>query len=482
MTAVLPASFKESSVTMSPVAGVSIKNLDDQIYGFISYKLAKFTDLPTLVDLLEANFDYDWDNFMTHWGDYLQQQGIEVTISMYENLLRKDIWGNYVRIKHFTIQFPGTTIINTPMVGEYAEQTMGKTTPPSTLYPSPKDTEWFDATLYEAIVVETLLPPDQITPDPRIIVSFMVTPLSKKGATFESVAADLSQNSNICLGRCEIHEAEETFSVPGTTPAEILFFVKNTPGMEKEINSFIDLVQSPLIAFFRDNAIPYKLGISTLSNPDELKTYNGKFWLDEKDDPDEFFKVGITTETLRNSMIADALRAVSRATERGLFNNSTYKTLVMISDRDDQSVTPDGEAISLNNLDSFIDPYNRERIFPYGIIGLTDQSSFYCDSPEPCTILKQFIFLMGGRVLDICTQYRGTFYMYLVREAMLNTSHMDLAFPPIKGSLSVETDEGEVKWGFPGGFYADSLMKKIILTPPASGKVRVNYSYFIKKY
>ncbi len=483
MQLMIPPSFNGSEAVMSPISGFQLKDVEDQIYGFVSYKIAKFSSSSNLIDLLESNFNYDWDNFTSHWEEYLQQRGIEVEISMYENLLKRDIWGNYVRIKQFTIKFPGTLVINTPMVGQYAEEMVGHTTPPSTVYPAQRDKKWFDATTFEVLFVETLLPANEISPQPRIISSFLVTPITKNGSLYEKIAYDLRQNSNLCIGRCEIGSVEEHFSSQATTPVEILFFVKNTPGMTMELNQFPELVEQPLLQFLTDNSIPYKIAISTLSNPSTLKTIDGKLWLSNSDKPDDFFKIETTTETLRNAIIEKALNAVTTASEKGLFNNSQERMVVFVSDRDDQSVTPDGNPISLTNLTQYLKVYKQSHILPYGIIGISDQSSFYCDSPEPCNILKKFIYLLGGRIADICSKYRGTFYFYLIRDAMINSSKFALSFPPVKNSVVVERNNSTyLKWGFPDGFFVDSEQKKLIITPPTPGKVTVSYKYFIKKY
>jgi len=475
----LPSEFSESYSLITPFGGFRILDQKEQIYGFISLKPAKFASGSSDIDLLEANSSYDLNNFNSHWENYLQIRGINVDFSLKERFLTRDRWNNMIKYVSGSLNFPGTVAITTFQVGDYAEQTMGYPEVPATLTQHSTQEEWYDYTAYDIFLSETLIPPEIPGGKPKILVVFLVKPSSREDENFKRISDDFRSNSNLCMGKCEVKSITEEIKIGQTSPAEILFFYKNTSSMEMEINKAKDLLQTPLLNLLNENKISYKIGIATLTHPD-LIPLEGKRWLTENESPDNFFTPPVTSAYLRNSLIQLAPEVVSKATDEGLFSNSDEKIIVFVTDRDDQSITPGGDPISTDNLDSFLKIYENERILPFGIIGDQNEESPYCDTPEVCTILKKFIYLSGGSSVNICSQYRYNFYLTLIMKALISASNIKLSHHPVISSLKVKFNGTEMMYGFPGGFIADGKFSKIVIVPPQTGDIETGYLFFHK--
>ena len=480
---VLPSQMKESYDLTYPVSGARLIDKKDQIYGFVSIKELKFTNSSDEIGLLEENYDYDWDNFTSHWESFLNARGIELQYNTSEYGLSRDIYGNLTIHKRFELDFPGTLSINAAKIGDYAEQVLAKKDISSSVTPQANYEGWFEASNFQVSFSEALIVPSSITEKYKIIVTFLVTPQTKANALFEKVGYDLIQSSNMCVGNCTLIETNKIFTQPITTSANILFLFKNTLSMQTEINNSIEYIQKPLLTILNQNKIPYRVAIATLSNPQKLLKINNKYWISPGDDPDEFFKVPVTSSYIRNALIEKAPLAVSTAVIANLFKADNTKTIVFVSDRDDQSVTPSGAPISSDNLTEFVNVFDKEKITPFGIVSFSDTTrSLYCDNPEPANILKRFIFLMGGESVDICHSERYNFFSSLIQYTVLTASSMKFNVSPIKSTMVVKSDGEKITWGFPKGYFVDSETKSLVIFPLPQAKVEISYMYYQKKF
>ncbi len=476
----LTKGFENSYDLLSPFSGIRIIDEEDQIYGFASIKNAKFTDFDNSYDLLSHNFNYDIHNFLTlkHWEQYFNTVGLKIKQIQDSAFTRNERWGEIIIGKKYTIKFPGTVNINTQQVGEYLEQIMARTDKATSLKMGSPDPNWYNDTSFIVSIFETLLSPEAAGGTNKILTVALVTPLSRKGKLYEELYTDLSYNTNVCVGKCEVKSISETFSLKATTPVEILFFFRNTSGMAFEINNFFSNIGGGLISFMNNYNVPFKIALTTISKPEKIKKWNNKYWLDQNDEePSDFFNIPLTTFT-RNNLISLGPSAVSSATKEGLFNNSSKKIIVFYSDRDDQSLTSNGEPISKDNSDQFGEIYKNLNIFPVGIIPLTGDSSFTCDDPQLADIFSSFLYRADGLKTNICSTHQSSFIISLVRNGMIFSSSATLSFPAATITSKCTFNHENQSWGFPNGYYISPYLKKIVITPVSDGKGSVSYSYF----
>ena len=481
LNVLLTKGFEKSYEVQTPFSGIRIINPQEQIYGFISIKNVKYTDYNNSDDLLLQNFNYDIDNFLDqiHWNQYLNSNGITVDQKQTSYFIKHDIWDELIIGKRYKIQFPGTININTLQVGEYIEQIMSTTQMASPLkIRDISTTEWYNDSIYIISFIETLISPELSGGTSKILTSIIVTPFSKKGTLYEKLFIDLSYNTNVCIGRCTVKRKSDTFSIKATSPVELLFFLRNSQGMEYEINNFFTNIIKPLTYFMNSYSIPFKLALTTISDPDNLRSWNNKYWIDQNDSNySEFFNIPITNY-IRNNLIALGPQAVSTAMQKNVFSNSQEKILIFFADKDDQSTTQQGEPISLNNLDKFIQYYRDFKIFPVAIIPLTEQETPTCNQPQQAKIFSSFIFKANGIQTNICSQHQNSFIQALTRKGMLDSSHAHLSQHPSLITTSCTFNHKQLYWNFPQGYFIDPYLNKIIITPPSNGEGKITYFYF----